>query len=127
MLIIMTEKNNRILAVSNMNKFDESVILLKLSAAAKEHDVILTYAHKLFFMKLLNYIDGFCGGSDCNYSIALSSDELCRVLNTPIRTLCQSFDRLAKIGAITRKPSEEKSFPIKPFMTIINQDFIVRE
>ena len=103
----------------------EAEILIRLNEAAQKADVILTYTHKLFFMRLLNYIiDNGCK----NYTITFSITELSKTLNQPTRTIVQCLSRLTACGAIIREPASDLLFPNKPYYraytTTINKDFI---
>jgi len=108
--------------------FSEAEILIRLNEAANNAGVILTYTHKLFFMRLLKYtIDNGCE----NYTVTFSLTNLSKTLNMPTRTLVQCLSRLTACGAIIREPASELFFPNKPYYkaytTTINKKFIIGE
>lgn len=103
----------------------ETEILLRLTRAAKESGVVLTYAHKLFFLRLLDLAERSGEYTDDGYSVALTVQELAESLRIPLRTTIQSLNRLTACGALLRTDGE-KTFPRSATITTIAAKFYRR-
>jgi len=93
-------------------------ILSRLMKLANGKGVALTYAHKLFFLRLLDYASKTGGQSECGLTVTLSVEGLSKALEIPLRTTIQSLNRLTACGALQRKGGE-KTFPRSPAITSI--------
>jgi len=93
-------------------------ILSRLTKLANGKGVALTYAHKLFFLRLLDYASKTGGQSECGLTVALSVEGVSKALETPLRTSIQSLNRLTSCGALQRKEGE-KTFPRSPTITTV--------
>lgn len=101
----------------------DAEILERLNLAAKETGVVLTYTHKLFFLRLLN----FCAseGREINNGLEVtkSTKQLSVALDISPRAVTQSLKRLLDCGAIQRHAGE-KPFPsCYAYVTTINSKF----
>lgn len=104
----------------------ENEILSRLTKESNKKGVVLTYTHKLFFLRLLKYA-GVAGESlDDGFSLSLSVKELSEVLEIPFRTTVQCLNRLSACGAIQRTEAI-KTFPRSPSKTLVCKNFYEKE
>lgn len=104
----------------------EYEILIRLNHISTEKGVALTYAHKLFFLKLLKYAENLGSFSYEGLSIALSVQELSKALEVPLRTTIQSLKKLVSCGALERRV-EKKTFPRSVTITVIPKNMYDKE
>ncbi|BAL01905.1 hypothetical protein OBV_p-00500 (plasmid) [Oscillibacter valericigenes Sjm18-20] len=108
--------------LQKVNTATDTVILSRLTSAAKEHNVVLTFTHKKFFLRLLNVADSNGYDADGNLFVEASVQELSKLLNIPARTTMQSITRLVECGAL-RRIAGVKTFPRSPTETVILKQF----
>ena len=96
----------------------EYEVLVRLNHIATKKKVALTYAHKLFFLKLLKYAEKLGEISSDELSVSLAVQELSEVLDVPLRTTIQSLNRLVSCGALERRV-KKKTFPRSVTVTVI--------
>ena len=95
----------------------ENEILSSLTKEASSKGVVLTYAHKLFFLRLLDYAEK--AGEN-------TENGLSEALKIPLRTAIQSLNRLTACGALIRTEGE-KTFPRSPTITVVCRKFYEKE
>ena len=100
----------------------ENEILSSLTKEASSKGVVLTYAHKLFFLRLLDYAEK----AGENTENGLSVQGLSEALKIPLRTAIQSLNRLTACGALIRTEGE-KTFPRSPTITVVCRKFYEKE
>ena len=110
----------------NTVRTTENEILSRLTKAAKGKGVVVTYAHKLFFLRLLDLAERTGNKTDNGLSVVLSVQELSEALQIPLRTTIQSLNRLTACGALLRTEGE-KTFPRSPTITTIINNFYEKE
>jgi DNA-binding MarR family transcriptional regulator len=88
----------------------DAEILERLNKAAKEKGIVLTYTHKLFFLRLLNLCASEGRETENGLEITKSTQQLAVALNISPRAVTQSLKRLLDCGAILRRVGE-KPFP----------------
>ena len=111
--------------VNNLKK-DDNEILASLNQEARETGVPLTYAHKLFFLRLLNYAEKLGVLETEGYSVTLSVDDLSLTLEVPRRTTIQSLQKLTMCGALIRS-EEKRTFPRSVAKTILAKKIYEKE
>lgn len=104
----------------------ENEILSCLTKEAGRKGVVLTYAHKLFFLRLLDYAEKTGEHTENGLSVTLSVQGLSEALKVPLRTTIQSLNRLTACGALVRTEGE-KTFPRSPANTVICKNFYEKE
>jgi len=104
----------------------ESIIFSRLTKAAKSSGVVLTYTHKLFFLRLLDLAESMRHDADHELCVTLSVQELSKTLEIPLRTTIQCLNRLTACDALKRTGGE-KTFPRSPTTTTINKKFYEKE
>lgn len=82
--------------------------------------MVLTYTHKLFFLRLLNMAVSKGYDTQNGLAVDVSVQELSQVLNIPMRSTIQSLNRLSACGAIGRVAGE-KTFPRSTTITTIEK------
>lgn len=107
-------------------KLTEKELLFMLSAEAEKSGVNLTYTHRIFFLRLLEYAERNGVEEADGFRVALSVAELSRVLDISLRTTTQSLNRLAACGALQRI-TERKTYPRSPTVTFIEKKYFVKE
>lgn len=105
-----------------LNKVEatEREILSRLTKMASEKNVNLTYSHKLFFLRLLEYADAQDNDTPEGLTVYLSVKDLAKTLNVPFRTTIQCINRLTTCGAI-RRYNELVGWGRSPSETVINK------
>ena len=104
----------------------ENEILSCLTKEASRKGVVLTYAHKIFFLRLLDYAEKTGKHTEDGLSVTLSVQGLSEALKIPLRTTIQSLSRLTACGALMRTDGE-KTFPRSPADTVICKNFYKKE
>lgn len=104
----------------------ENEILSSLTKEASSKGVVLTYAHKLFFLRLLDYAEKAGEHTENGLSVTLSVQGLSEALKIPLRTTIQSLNRLTACGVLIRTEGE-KTFPRSPAVTVICRKFYEKE
>lgn len=94
----------------------ETEILSRLTKEASGKNVVLTYAHKLFFLRLLDFACKAGERSENGLSVTLTVSELSEALEIPLRTTIQSLNRLTACGALQRT-SGGRAYPRSPTKT----------
>ena len=100
----------------------ESQILRRLTAAANEKGVTLTYTHKVFYLRLLSFASRTGRESADGVVVSLSVQQLADALQVPLKTTTQSLNRLTACGGVLRTKGE-KTFPRSPAETTIVKSF----
>ena len=109
-----------------MVRATENEILVCLNRIATGQGVVLTHAHKLFFLRLLECADKYGQQSLYGLSVTLSVQELSVQLAIPLRTATQSLNRLVSCGALERQDGE-KTFPRSATITTIPKNIYEKE
>lgn len=104
----------------------ETEIMSRLTQAAKENNVVLTHAHKIFFLRLLKYATKNGNTVDAGMEISKTVADIAEIINIPVRTVIQSINRLCKCAAIQRV-EPKGTFPRSPAKTIVNKKFYEKE
>lgn len=104
----------------------ENEILARLVKSSNEKGVVLTYTHKLFFLRLLNLAEQTERGVNNELTVDLSVQELSEALHIPLRTTIQSLNRLSACGALKRTEGK-KTFPRSPTITTVLKEFYIKE
>lgn len=104
-------------------------IMERLQDAASGCDAKLTYAHKLFFLKLLAYADGrgeSCVGCTEGIRFSMSVREFSDRLSVPQRTVMQALRALEDCGIILRRAGR-KAFPRGRSITVIKKGYYEKQ
>lgn len=107
-------------------KAKEAEILSRLTKEALANGMSLTYMHKFFFLRLLDYAEKNGEYTEMGLSVSLSVTELSQALKIPLKTVSYSLKNLLSCGVIYRLDGE-KTFPRSPSMTIINKKIYEKE
>lgn len=110
----------------NSCKAKESEILARLTKVALTNGMTLTYMHKFFFLRLLDYAEKNGENTETGLSVALSVSGLSNALNIPLKTVSYSLKSLVSCGVLYRE-NGEKTFPRSPSLTIINNKIYEKE
>lgn len=111
---------------SEKYKAKEAEILSRLTKEALANGKSLTYMHKFFFLRLLDYAEKNGEDTGAGLSVSLSVTELSQVLKIPLKTVSYSLKNLLSCGVLYRVDGE-KTFPRSPSMTIINKKIYEKE
>lgn len=100
----------------------ENDIIEKLQSTAINKGVNLTYTHKLFFLKLLDYAKEH--GESCpeGMQILVSVSNLSKKLSISPRMVTQSLQVFRECGIIQRRAGE-KTFPRSISTTVLKKEF----
>lgn len=112
--------------MKNYVRATENEILSSLTKEASSKGVVLTYTHKLFFLRLLDYAEKAGENTENGLSVTLSVQGLSEALKIPLRTAIQSLNRLTACGALIRTEGE-KTFPRSPSITVVCRKFYEKE
>ena len=99
-----TVKENGKFVAANMEstRIEENVVLSRLTQAANEKGIILTVAHRVFFLRLLNLAIRTGYDEDKGLFVELTVKELSKALHTPCQTTMQSLKNLSDCGVLER-------------------------
>jgi hypothetical protein len=100
---------------------DSTIIFRRLTAIARKTSVQLTYAHKQFYLRLIEVAADGKERDGENLVCSLSVAELSVATETPLRTVIQSLARLSDCRVIQR--NTVKTFPRSASKTIIFYQF----
>lgn len=100
-------------------------IMERLQSRAVTCGKRLTYTHKLFYMRLLNYAAGEKALCPEGLKVSLTVSEMTSVLNITKRMVVQALKNLSDCGILLRYKGE-KSFPPNADITIIKKEFYER-
>ena len=86
----------------------EEIILINLKKIAQQKEINLTYTHKVFFIRLLDYV--MKNGEELNdrYITNLTEKEMSEIFGFSLRMITQSIQVLTKIGVIERISVKER-------------------
>lgn len=106
------------------DKVAESEIFLRLTQAARETNVGLTYTNKVFFLRLLKLAKRSGEENEAGISVALSVQKMASIIDMPAQTIMQSLNRLADCGAVIRVNGGSRRIAAK---TILARRFFEKE
>lgn len=100
----------------------ENEIIERLQSTAVSQGVNLTYTHKVFFLKLLDYAK--IHGERCpeGMQVLMSVSNLSEKLSISPRMVTQSLQVFRKCGIIQRREGE-KTFPRSISTTVLRKEF----
>lgn len=104
---------------------DEHEILNRLNEAANESGVVLTYAHKRFFLRLLDLAEKKGENTDDGFMVVMTVQELADEVRVPKRTVIQCLNRLTTCGVLRREG--RRTFPRSTTTTLVKSFYERRE
>lgn len=116
-------KNKRESRIS-MVRLTDNEIFERLQSTAGDCNIRLTYTHKLFYIRLLEY--AITHGASCleGLKISLSVNEMSSCLSISKRMVIQSLRVFSDCGILLRY--RRNTFPANACVTILKQEFYER-
>lgn len=107
-------------------EYTENELIEDLQYAAASKGINLTYTHKLFFLKLLDYARE--NGDYCpeGIKILMSIEDLSKCLSISSRMVSQSLKIFKDCGIILRCENK-KTFPRSTNVTILKKEYYEKE